>query len=77
MSVDQVDVAHLVEIVESVKVATGDVMQVKVKRVAHPVNLLPRFEEVSAVAVVLLLRHRNIMHAPISTGSLLFDGHCD
>lgn len=60
MSVDLVDGAHLAEIVGNVKVATADVKQVKVKKVAHPANLLPRSEAGLAVAVALLLLHRDI-----------------
>lgn len=73
MSVDQVDVAHLVEIVGNVKAATGDVMLVTVKKVAHPANLLPRSEADLVAAAVLLLLHRDVMCDTITIGSSFFD----
>lgn len=60
MNVDQVDVVHLAEIAGNVKVATGDGTQVMVRRVVHPVNLLPHSEVGLVVAVAPLLLHRNI-----------------
>lgn len=74
MSVDQVDVAHLAGIVGNVKVATGDVMQVKVKKVAPQVNLLPRSGAGLAVAAALLL-HKDIVFTNI--GGLFFDRRSD
>lgn len=68
MSVDLVDVAHLAEIVGNVKVATADGMQVKVKKVAHPANLLPRSEAGLAAAVALLLLHRDILASSGNSG---------
>lgn len=72
MSVDQVDVARLGEIVGNVKVATGDVMQVKVKKVVHQANLLRLSEAGLAVAAAFLL-HREDMCANIATICRLFD----
>lgn len=71
MSVDLVDVAHLAEIVGNVKVGTADVRQVKVKKVAHPANLLPLSEAGLAVAVALLLLPRDIFCATLNIGSCL------
>ena len=60
MNVDQVDVVHLAEIVGNVKVAIEDGTQVMVRKVVHPVNLLPHSEVGLAVAAAPLLLHRNI-----------------
>lgn len=77
MSVDQVDAAHLAGIVGNVKVAIGDVMQVKVKKVAPQANLLPRSEAGLAVAAALLLLHKDIVFANIAIGGVFFDRRSD
>ena len=55
MSVDPVDVEDLVEIVVTVRVVTGDVTLLKVKRAGHLASLLQRSVVDSAEVVA---RHR-------------------